>query len=211
MIRSSSFGGLARPFAACIAGVAALLLLAIAAPARAAAWHGQCDVRFHGTSSLHDFAGDARCKAFKIDVDASAGGTAIIPRAEVAVATAGMATGNRSRDGQMRKMFQSDTYPDIRADFGRIDPERFRQALRAGPGGRAPLDFTLTIRDIARPVHGVAGNLRETGGGVTFDVDYDVSLSDYRLVPPKAFFGLVRVGDKVMVRTTVRLETGGGR
>ncbi len=211
MIPSSSLAGPTRPTAPRLAGIAALFVLALVAPARAAAWHGECDVRFHGTSSLHDFAGDARCKAFEVDVDASAGGTAIIPRAEVAVAAAGMATGNRSRDGQMRKMFQSDAYPDIRAEFGRIDPERFRQALRAGPGGRAPLDFTLTIRDVARPVHAVAGNLRETGGGVTFDVDYDVSLSDYRLVPPRAFFGLVRVGDRVTVHTTVRLATGSGR
>ncbi len=194
-----------------LAAASALLVLAIAAPARGAAWRGECNVRFHGTSTLHDFAGDARCRPFEIDVETPAEGKGIIPRAEVAVPTAGMETGNRSRDGQMRKMFQSDIYPDVRAVFGRIDPEKIRQELRGGPGGRVPLDFTLTIRDIARPVHGVAGNLRESGGAVTFDVDYDVSLSDYRLVPPSPFFGLVRVGDKVTVRTTVRLETGGGR
>ncbi len=211
MTTTSSAIGPARSPAAHVAPAVALLALAIVAPARGAAWRGECDVRFHGTSTLHDFAGDARCRPFEVDVENSADGRGIIPRAEVAVPAVGMGTGNKSRDAQMRKMLQSDAYPDIRAVFGRIDPEKIRQALRGGPGARVPLDFTLTIRDIAHPVRGVAGNLREPGGSVSFDVDYDVSLSDYRLVPPKAFFGLVRVDDKVTVRTTVRLATGGGR
>ncbi len=191
--------------------LATLLVLVIMPPAWGAAWRGRCDVHFHGTSSLHDFTGNAPCQPFRIGLDDGPDGRTVIPGAEVAVLTREMDTGNKGRDRQMREMFQSDMFPAIRGVFGSIDPVKLRQELRRRPDGKAPLDFVLRIRDVERPVHGVAGNLRETGGSVSFDVDYDVSLSDYRLVPPSPFFGLIRVGDKVTVRTTVRLETGGGR
>jgi len=190
--------------------LAALVFLAVMPPAWAGGWKGSCDIRFQGTSTLHDFTGNVQCQPFQVGVENVAGGKAIIPGAEVAVLAAGMDTGIKTRDRQMRDMFQSDKFPRIRGVFGSIDPERIRRELQSGPGGRAPLDFTLTIRDVVRPVHAVVSNLRETGPGVTFDVDYVVSLSDYRLVPPRVFFGVVRVDDKVSVKTTIRLETGGG-
>ncbi len=189
--------------------VAIFLVLAIVPPAWGAAWKGRCDVHFHGTSTLHAFTGSVPCRPFEVGVESADDGRAIIPRAEVSVPTAEMDTGNRSRDRQMRQMFESDRFPAIRGVFGRIEPERIRQELRKSPGGKASLDFTLAIRDIARPVHAVASNFREAGRGVSFDVDYDVSLSDYGLVPPKPFFGLIKVDDRVAVKTTVSLETGG--
>ena len=189
--------------------LATLLVLAIMTPAWGAGWKGRCDVHFRGTSNLHDFTGIVQCQPFQVGVANAADGKTIVPGAEIAVMTAEMDTGNKARDRQMREMFQSGQFPRIRAVFERIEPAQIRQAVRRGPEGRVPLDFTLTIRDTERPVHAVAGNFRETDRGVSFDVDYDILLSDYRLVPPKAFFGLVRVDDKVAVKTTVRLETGG--
>ncbi len=191
-------------------GLAALLVMAFMPPAWGAAWHGKCDVRFRGTSTLHAFTGNVPCQPFQVGAADTTDGKTVIPGAEVAVLTAAMDTGNKTRDRQMRAMFQSDKFPRVRGIFGRIDPEKIRQEFRRSREGTVPLDFTLAIRDIERPVHAVASNFRETDRGVSFDVDYDVSLSDFGLVPPKAFFGLVSVGDKVTVRTTVRLETGGG-
>lgn len=189
--------------------LATLLVLAIMPPAWGAAWHGRCDVHFRGTSSLHDFTGSVPCQPFRVGVEDGTDGRTIISGVDVSVLTGEMKTGNSGRDRQMRDMFQSDRFPAIRGVFGRIDPEALRQELRGRADGKAPLEFVLRIRDVERPVHGVLSNLRETGRALAFDVDYDVSLSDYRLVAPKAFFGLVTVGDKVAVKTTVRLETGG--
>ena len=101
---------------------------------------------------------------------------------------------------------QSDKFPRIRGIFKNIDPENLRQELRKGLEGRVPLDFTLRIREIERPVHAVVSNFREIDGVISFDVEYTVSLKDYQLVPPKPFFGLVRVDDKIVVKTAVRLE-----
>ncbi len=184
-------------------------MLFLVASAQAAAWNGTCDVTFRGSSTLHDFAGKAPCQPFQVGAEIGAGGRTIIPGAEVAVLAGDMDTDNEGRDRQMREMLQADKYPRIRGVFGAIDPEGLRQTLRKTPGGKVPLDFTLRIRDIQRPVHAVAGNFRESDTGVSFDVEYTVSLKEYRLAPPKVFFGLVRVGDKVLVRTAVRLETAG--
>lgn len=185
------------------AAVAALVLVS---PAWAEAWNGTCEVRFQGTSNLHDFTGKARCQPFRLSAEPAAGGMTIIPGAEVAVPAGEMDTGNRTRDRQMRDMLQSDRFPAIRATFGAIDPEIVRQKLRRAPEAKVPIDFTLTIRDVARPVHAVAGNFRETGARVSFDVEYAVSLKEFRLPPPRALFGLVRVGDNVLVTTAVRLD-----
>lgn len=191
------------------ATLAVFLVLAANPSAGAEAWNGSCETRFRGSSNLHDFTGNVRCQPFRVGVEKAAEGKTIIPGAEVAVLADEMDTGEKSRDRQMREMFQSDKFPRIRGIFGKIDPEYIRQERRRGPGGGVQFDFTLRIRDIERPVHAVVSNFREADGGVSFDVEYPVSLKDYQLVPPKAFFGLVRVDDKVMVKTAVRLEAAG--
>ena len=191
------------------ATLAAFLVLAFLPSAWAGEWKGRCDIRFRGSSTLHDFAGNVRCQPFRVGVEDVANGRTIVPGAEVAALAGEMDTGEKSRDRQMREMLQSDKFPRIRGIFKNIDPENLRQELRKGPEGRVPLDFTLRIREIERPVHAVVSNFREADGAISFDVEYAVSLKDYQLVPPKAFFGFVRVDDKVMVKTAVRLDTAG--
>jgi len=193
-----------------IIGISAVFLFpALMQSAWAAEWKGSCDILFQGTSTLHDFSGNVRCQPFRIGVGDPGKGKRIIRSAAVSVLADEMDTGNKSRDRKMREMFQSDKFPRIEGVFGGIDPESIRQELRRSPEGKAPLSFTLKIRDIERPVHAVAGNFRESGEGVSFDVEYSLSLKDYRLVPPSPFFGIVRVDDKVSVKTSIRLETGG--
>lgn len=201
-----------RPLASIPLGatLAIVLHLSFAPPAPGAEWNGSCENRFRGTSTLHDFAGTVRCQPFRIAVEDAAGGS-IVPGADVTVEVGEMDTKNGSRDRQMREMFQGDRFPRIRGTFGNIDPEKVRQELRRASGGGVPLDFTLTIRDAGRTVHATAGNFRETGATITFDVDYSVSLREYGLVPPRALFGLVKVDDRVTVKTSVRLEAAGAR
>lgn len=191
--------------------LATVFVLAFVPSARAGDWNGSCDVRFRGSSTLHDFTGTVRCEPFQVGIDDTAKGTAIIPGAEVAVLAGAMDTANKTRDRQMREMFQSDKYPRIRGIFGTLDPGRIRKELHAGPGGSAPLEFTLRIRDIEHPVRAVLSNFRESDDVISFDVEYAVSLKDYQLVPPKAFFGIVRVDDRIAVKTTVRLEAARAR
>ncbi|MGE5663505.1 MAG: YceI family protein [Deltaproteobacteria bacterium] len=189
--------------------VAILLVLSLAPSAWAGGWNGTCDNRFRGSSTLHDFTGKVRCQPFSVGLENAADGKTGIRATEVAVLVGEMDTDNGSRDRQMRQMLRSDRFPRIRGAFRNIDPDRIRGELRRGPEAGIPLDFTLTIRDVERPVHAIAGNFREAGSTVTFDVDYSLSLKEYGLVPPKALFGLFKVDDKITVKTAVRLEAAG--
>jgi polyisoprenoid-binding protein YceI len=181
-----------------------LLLLLSAPPAFAGEVGGTCDVRFQGTSTLHDFSGKGVCMPFNASMVRDAAGRSFLPSVEVEVPVAGMDTGNKSRDGQMREMFQADRFPRIRASVRDVDVGRLREEMGKDPEGKAPLDLLLRIRDVERKVRATAGNLEETGERVSFALEFPVSLKEFGLKPPSVL-GIIRVGDKVSVKATFDL------
>jgi hypothetical protein len=64
----------------------------------------------------------------------------------------------------------------------------------------------LKIRDVERRIRATVGNLRETPGRVSFDSEFQLSLKDYDLKPPTVLFGAIRVGDRITVNATFRLD-----
>lgn len=122
----------------------------------------------------------------------------------VEVAVAGMDTRNKSRDGQMREMFRADRFPRIRGTAHDVDVERLREEMGKGRGGKAPLELLLRIREVERKIRVMASNLSESGDRVTFDLEFPVSLAEFDLKAPSVL-GIVRVGDKVSVKTTFTL------
>jgi polyisoprenoid-binding protein YceI len=165
---------------------------------------GACDVAFLVTSTLHDIPGTARCLPFDAVLARDAAGRQVIPSVEVEVPVAGMDTRNKSRDGQMREMFRSERFPRIHAAAHDVDVERLRLETGKGLDGKAPLDLLLRIRDVERKVRATASNLKESGDRVTFDLEFPVSLREFDLKAPSVL-GIVRVGDKVSVKTTFAL------
>jgi len=180
------------------------LLLLAAASAFAGEVRGTCDIRFQGTSTLHDFPGKGACIPFNASMVRDAAGRAVLPAVEVEVPVDGMDTGNRSRDGQMREMFQADRFPRIRASVRDVDVDRLREAMGKDPEGKAPLDLLLRIRDVERKVRATAGSLKETGDRAVFALEFSVSLEEFGLKPPSVL-GIIRVGDKVSVKATFDL------
>jgi len=178
--------------------------VASAAPPVSARFDGACDITFLATSTLHDVSGSARCQPFAVLVVRDATGKEFISSVEVAVPVAGMDTGNRSRDGQMREMFHSGQFPRIHAAAQDVDVDRIRMAMGKDPGGKAPLDLLLRIREVERKIRATAGNLKESGDRVAFDLEFPVSLREFDLKAPSVF-GIVRVGDRVSVKSTVHL------
>jgi hypothetical protein len=177
------------------------------APAKAPAPErilGACDVVFIGTSTLHDFSGSVRCLPFGAVLARDAAGDPVIPVVEVEVAVAGMDTRNKSRDRQMREMFRSDRFPRIHAAAHDVNVGRLREGMGKDRGGKAPLDLFLRIRDVERNVRATASNLKESGERVTFDLEFPVSLGEFGLKAPTVL-GIVRVGDKVSVKTMFTL------
>lgn len=177
-----------------MAPLASLLLLTLISGAWGGEWKGSCDISVLGTSTLHDFTGNVRCQPFKIVVEDGGGGNPVIAGADVVVLVDEIDTGNKSRDKQMRKMFQGDRFPRIRGIFRNIDTRSVR------------LVFNLRVRETERTIRADVSNYQEQAGRVSFDAAFPVSLKDYLLVPPTVAFGLIRVDDKVTVKAAVRLE-----
>jgi len=177
---------------------------ASAGPPVSARFDGACDIAFLATSTLHDVSGFARCQPFAVRVVRDAAGKEVIASVEVAVPVAGMDTGNRSRDGQMREMFRSGQFPRIHAAAQDVDVDRLRVAMGKDPWGKTPLELLLRIREVERKIRATASNLKESGDRVTFDLEFPVSLREFDLKAPSVF-GIVRVGDKVSIKSTVYL------
>lgn len=193
------------PFMMKAARMAFAFLLVLAASARAGEIKGTCSLRFAGVSTLHDFTGAVRCQPFSADLETDPDGGTRIPRVEVDVPVREMDTGNHTRDGQMREMFQSDRYPVIHGTVRKIDVDGIRRKIGKEGGGKAFFDLTLRIRDVERTVHAAVTNFREEGSRVGFDVEFPISLADFGLEAP-SFLGIFRVRDKVTVTGNVRLE-----
>ncbi|MDX1815617.1 MAG: YceI family protein, partial [Thermodesulfobacteriota bacterium] len=142
---------------------------------------------------------------FSAELARSPDGGTWIPLVEVDVPVRGMDTGNHTRDGKMREMFQSDRYPVIHGTVREIDVDGIRREIGKEGGGKAFFDLTLGIRDVERTVHAAVTNFREEGSRVGFDVEFPISLADFGLEAP-SFLGIFRVRDKVTVTGNVRLE-----
>lgn len=186
----------------------AAILVAVFSPwvaqAAPAGIRGGCDVAFLITSTLHDVPGSARCLPFTAVLARDASGREVIPSVEVEVPVTGMDTRNRSRDGQMREMFRSERFPRIRAAAHNVDVERIRAEAGTGRGGDPSIDLLLRIRDVERKVRATAGNLKESGERITFDIQFPVSLKEFDLKAPSVL-GIIRVGDKVSVKANFTL------
>jgi len=173
------------------------------APA-SATLRGACDVAFLVTSTLHDVPGSGRCLPFEAVLARDAAGRQVIPSVEVDVPVEGMDTRNKTRDGQMREMFRSDRFPRIHAAARDVDVDRLRVEMGKGREGKAPLDLLLRIREVERKIRATASNLKESGDRVTFDLEFPVSLGEFDLKAPSVL-GIIRVGDKVSVKSTFTL------
>jgi len=165
---------------------------------------GACDVAFLITSTLHDVPGSARCLPFEAVLARDPAGRQVISTVEVDVPVTGMDTRNTTRDRKMREMFLSERFPRIHAAARDVDVERLRGELGKGHEGKAPLDLLLRIRDVERKIRATASNLKESGGRITFDLEFPVSLREFDLKAPSVL-GIIRVGDKVSVKTTFTL------
>ncbi len=185
--------------------LAIVLLLPLSLQAAAGEIRGTCEVRFVGTSSLHDFSGTGRCLPFSAPLVRTPEGGTVLPAVELEVPVAEMKTGIDSRDAKMREMFHADRHPRIRAEARGIDADALRGRMRADREGKAPIGIALGINGVERTIQATAGNLKEEGNRVLFEIEFPVSLKEFGLSPPTVL-GIIRVGDRVAVKGTFALE-----
>jgi polyisoprenoid-binding protein YceI len=175
----------------CGAIVCLFALLFAAAPALAQGVRGSAQVSFSVTSTLHDFQGTAGPVALAISQGEDGAWSA-----DASVPVAGMETGNRRRDRDMRVMLDAERHPQIRARFRDVQPEAVRSS--------GVLPFVLRIRTVERPVKAVVRNWRQSEREASFDASFEVSLESFQLEAPSRFF--LTVGDTIRVTVHVKLE-----
>ena len=175
--------------------------LLIAGPVWSNDYHGSCGITFQGSSTLHDFSGTVPCQPFTLAVPASGE----VQAGKVSVAVAQMNTDNSARDKKLRGMFDHQKFPLIIGDYAGFNFEdTVRKAIASAPDQNS-FDFNLRIRDIERPVHAALRHLKKEPQGLSFTLQFDLSLADFQLRPPSVL-GLIRVADTVTVLVDVTLQ-----
>jgi len=185
-----------------MAKILAGLLVWYATTAWGGGIEGTCSLRFLATSTLHDVSGTGRCLPFTAEMASGISGKTMIPEVNLEVPVEGMDTHNDARNGQMRKMFDSDRYPKIRGTIRKVDVKEVRDAV--AKDGEAVIDLYLRIRDIERRIPVVVTDLQQEGDRVRFAVEFSLSLANFGLEPPSLLF-FIRVGDKVIVKGNFEL------
>lgn len=186
--------------------LALIIFLALSPASWALEIQGTCYITFLGTSTLHDFTGTVRSEPFTVNTATNGKQGKVIRTVIVDVPVDEIETGKSRRDEQMREMFESKKFPRIQGSVKNIDPDQLRRRLIEGKNGEAPVELTLSIRDIEHTFPVTFKNFREFGEQISFEVEFFVSLAAYELKPPSLLLGLIRVGDTVTVTVTFDLE-----
>ena len=163
---------------------------------------GTCDIKFLGTSTLHDFHGSVSSAPFEWHIE-EVGQTHYSVSGRITAAVAEMDAGNKKRDKKMRIMFEETQFPLITVDLEKL-------AMPVPP--RAGLQFirevNLTIRDKKLTQSVAVSNYSATEESVMFEVAFSVGLSEFGLKAP-GVMGLIKVGDVVEVTAMVTLDLRG--
>jgi hypothetical protein len=183
-----------------IAGVIAILLLATTATALTL--EGNCDIRFFGQSTLHDFDGHVSCQPFTLT---STGRTGIMRQPVVKILVAEMTTDNSNRDQRMFAMFEQESYPQIQGVFDDLDANVVLQQLQETETAPGPLEFDLRIRKVKKRVQAVTRDLVVSPEEISFVMEFPLSLASFQLEAPRVL-GFIRVGDQVRVEARVFLR-----
>lgn len=181
-----------------------LVLALCALPASALELPGSCRIHFSGSSTLHDFSGDGGCEPFVLQVRNAADGAPVLAEAALKVPVVALQTGNGSRDEKMRVMFTADRFPQVTGILPGGPLAELRRQLHAASAGKGSFPLRLRIREVEAPVTAKVTNLVDSVEGLTFDLDFPVSLGTYHLEPPSVL-GLIKVADQVRVTASLKL------
>ncbi len=178
------------------------LVAAASAESTSDSVQGRCEIQFFATSTKRDFSGSADARPFSLTRHDDASGGPEWWSASVEVAVTDLVTGWDERDKDMHWMFDSNHFPSIVAEFPHIASEVYQSEH---PDEAAPLEFRLTIRDVTRPMSAKVLHWANSGDRASFDAEFDVSTSSFKLQVP-TLLGFLRVGDVVNVRAHIELD-----
>jgi hypothetical protein len=167
-------------------------------------YEGRCDVAFRGDSTLHGFGGDVSNLWLKVERTLDPGGRPVVSMlTEVTVKQ--LTTHHAKRDANMHKMFAADRFPLLTVTVSNAPLAEARLTPAEAAQGPGKLPLRMTICGISRDLEATTRNVAECPDGWEFDLEYDVSLKAFKLAPPTAVLGTVRVRDTVKVQAHVKL------
>lgn len=160
---------------------------------------GTCDIKFLGTSTLHDFHGSVSSAPFELDFQ-NIGQTNYSVSGTITVAVAEMDTGNKKRDKKMRKMFEEDQFPLISVEVENL-------LIPVSPQANSPFtrEALLIINDKKCVKQVIVSDCSVEGNTIFPVIKFPVSLAEFGLKPP-GVMGLIKVGDIVEVTAILTLD-----
>jgi polyisoprenoid-binding protein YceI len=111
-------------------------------------------------------------------------------------------TGNGKRDKDLNKSMESDKYPTLRFDLGRV-------SITGGAGDSLGvlLHGALTIHGIKREVD-LPGSVRFRGSTAHVRTDFPLDLKDYRIGGLSKLLGILRMYEDIEVHGDLLFELG---
>ncbi len=163
-------------------------------------WRGTSEIKFTGTSTLHDWSGTVAAEPFTATVVMDDGGNPASLKAQVVVKALKMDTKEPGRDKNMRESLNVADFPLI---TGAMDTT-FNKVMKSGERAPAHLPFTLTLMGREQQVDGAISNWSLKGDTATFDLDFELSLKKCGIKVPSVLL-VIRVGDAIQVHASVKL------
>jgi YceI-like domain len=181
-----------------------LLFCLIASSVFAETFRGSCQIEFSGTTTLHDFSGQADCRPFTLSVTEGRKSELVVESSEFSVPVASMNTNSKTRDKKMHAMLEVEKFSLIKGQPAQLTPEQIHNFLNGRTDKEEAIEFNLKIRNIVQSQKAQVSNLQENDDQLTFVLEFDLSLKSYQLKPP-SFLGLIRAGDRIHLKIPVRL------
>ena len=188
-MRRTSFQCMLIPAAASV-----LLNLVLATGSWAEVQQASAEVRFRGTSTLHDFEGSAAADPFTVEIRRDSATSQTIIHATALVPVIGMTTHHHKRDAKMHDMFE-------RSQFAAIEGAVTNVVVP--PAGEGAVKMLVRIRDEQQEVDATLSQWRDDGESGSFQLSFPISLKAFGLKPPSVL-GVIRVGDEVWVDCTIQ-------
>jgi hypothetical protein len=184
-----------------------LSFLVLASPFASAdeVWTGTSDVKFQGSSTLHDFEGTVTRVPLRVTVAPGQNGRVVSAMSAVDVKR--MSTANEKRDNAMWTMFQQARFQFLKIEV----PDTAERTLKPAGGKPGSMAVTLTIAGKRSTVNAAVTNVVESSSQGSFDLSFPVSLKAFSLEPPKTLGGIIKVGDTVEVTAHVVLKKEGSK
>lgn len=153
---------------------------------------GTAKINFNGTSTLHNFEGTAESKVIAKKTTEK-GLVKWDFFSELIVKT--MKTNKDSRDKNMMKMFNETKFPTIEVSIKELD----ESVLKAAEIKPQSITCEITISGIKNSIQATISSVTIKEEALSFVLNLNISLKQFKLNCPIAMLGMVKVGDQVKV------------